>query len=193
MCSCKKQSAPIPSFTNTDLPTHAGDSWTYWYTTRDGANYNTGLVIMKVKFTEIKGNESFIHYIITDTTGFFIDSAVGHMTADSFTYTSVTNQNYFGDFRVPLPCYEGKQWVGIDPRDQYKVLYYSDRYKIAPLDFKKVFSTSSYYWKGDAQRKNDILLSKGVGIIQKNRYEMERDSHTSGWDQTFTLMEYSIQ
>ena len=202
ICGCKK---PVDlyatvTFQQTDIPITTGSYWVYsHHSSHDFSNVTDDTIIMKISYVEnFTPNRKILHYILLDNYMGLIDSSIGILTIDSFIYYSVTNQDLLGNYKLTLPFNYKKEWIGNDTRDSFRVIDYFDRYSVNPLDYMYVFEIHSQYYQSSGivnqsgiKRINDILVAKGIGIIQKSR--QQDSTGTVGTNALFTLVKYHIE
>ncbi|MBL7800137.1 MAG: hypothetical protein JNL95_05370 [Chitinophagales bacterium] len=190
--ACIKNEYQSPLFTKSDFPLTKGSYWNYEYQV---FNANKITDTFQLRIVDVK-------QINTDTTEIFLalyndsyrnDSAIGYLTNSGYTFKSTNTQySYMGDYHINFPFKTGDSWESSSDTDIVKVRSYSEKYLDGNYTYNKVFSILGYFEHGLNINANEIIISKGIGVVYKAIHQ-ENGDYNNDRKQSYKLINYHIQ
>lgn len=194
LSGCKKEPGiTVDEYSRSDFPEVAGSYWKY--KVHDYVHDVDYTVIHKIDWSEkINADTTILHFTLYNDNYTVRDSAIGILTTNDFTYLGVKQEgiSLFGDFCIKFPFRLGSSWINTSPVDTFTVMWHATTCSFKQAQYENVFYMFNYYSRGLNKSKNEVFVSKDIGIVEKS-YFLENGDDAYDRKQSYSLIDYHLE
>jgi hypothetical protein len=163
--SCNKSTPSL--VTQTDFPLLVNAEWTYKLADSTVIPVSMDTITLKIMSSETVGDTEIWHCQIFKH-NIAVDEGTYTQYGNLISYQGKDSHSLFGNFVLRFAMNNGNSWQGLYQDDSFKVTHVGSGINVLGASYNNVYTIERRLMEIDYSIDQDLLFSKGVGIIRQN-------------------------